>query len=551
MAFNASAILIVRTDGAEANGGGFNPANASMATDLAATSGTTSAPVVTSASYNFVAGDVGARVFVKSGTNWIPGWYTIASVAANAATLTASIGNATLWDGTNASGVSTATGCATTASPTGGTWTVDYSMSAAAAIAYTDMSASTTTYTSAANPVGKNIIGNYINITGGTNYTLQRVEVVSTSGTTATVDKTLGASAGTGGIGNLGGAIASPGLAGSIVIGGNDVFVKSGTYTITSSSANVTLGRVDITNAGIGGTNPNRWEGFGTIPRDGGTAPVISAGAVGTITIITCTGNATMIENITADGNAQTATKGFVGVGSRQAFIKCTAKNCTSLGFDSGANGPSYTRCIATVCGGTAGFNGTSASFYFACEAYANTTHGFSTSAAMLVDCIASANSGASSDGFLAAGSSVTLLAGCVAYNNGRHGFNLPSVGPTLAVNCLAENNAGYGYTGTVGVNVAVQLLNCGAYNNTSGAINATQLPQQAIGFVTNTTGSFFTNPGSGDFSLNATANQGALARATGYPGLMPRGTTTGRIDIGAAQHADPASTGGGGGIFF
>jgi hypothetical protein len=46
-----------------------------------------------------------------------------------------------------------------------------------------------------------------------------------------------------------------------------------------------------------------------------------------------------------------------------------------------------------------------------------------------------------------------------------------------------------------------------------------------------------FTNAAGGDFSLNNTAGGGALLRATGYPGVFPGGTTTGYLDIGAAQH--------------
>jgi len=44
-----------QTGGATTNGAGFDPANASFATDLAATSANTLRPVVTSATYNFAA----------------------------------------------------------------------------------------------------------------------------------------------------------------------------------------------------------------------------------------------------------------------------------------------------------------------------------------------------------------------------------------------------------------------------------------------------------------------------------------------------------------
>ena len=67
MALSASTTWEVRTTGGSGNGGGFNVGNTGMAADLAATVATGTAPVVTSASYSFVAGDAGA-LFIKSGT---------------------------------------------------------------------------------------------------------------------------------------------------------------------------------------------------------------------------------------------------------------------------------------------------------------------------------------------------------------------------------------------------------------------------------------------------------------------------------------------------
>ncbi len=63
------------------NGGGFDTGVAGFPTDGAATVATSSAPVFTSASYNFVAGDVGAWIYIKSGTNWTAGWYQITVVS--------------------------------------------------------------------------------------------------------------------------------------------------------------------------------------------------------------------------------------------------------------------------------------------------------------------------------------------------------------------------------------------------------------------------------------------------------------------------------------
>lgn len=84
----------------------FNTNRLGLFTDLAATSGTTSAPVVTSASHNFVAADVGSLIYISAGTNWLVGWYQIISTATNAATLDHA--------------------CASTSSPTAGSWNVPY-----------------------------------------------------------------------------------------------------------------------------------------------------------------------------------------------------------------------------------------------------------------------------------------------------------------------------------------------------------------------------------------------------------------------------------------
>ena len=100
MALSAFTIAEVETGGSDsANAGLFDPSQVAGGgfTDGAATVATSAAPVFTSASYNFVAGNVGAWLFIASGTAWIPGWYKIASVASNAATLGAGIGTATNW----------------------------------------------------------------------------------------------------------------------------------------------------------------------------------------------------------------------------------------------------------------------------------------------------------------------------------------------------------------------------------------------------------------------------------------------------------------------
>ena len=113
-------------------------------------------------------------------------------------------------------------------------------------------------------------------------------------------------------------------------------------------------------------------------------------------------------------------------------------------------------------------------------------------------------------------------------------------------MNCIAEDHAaGFGFTHN-GNDNGIYLQNCAGFDNNSGDVSlGTGNLNQNLGFVTGTA-SFFTNPAAGDFSLNTTSGGGAAARAAGLPGAFPEGLTTGFLDIGAAQHADPTPGGGG-----
>ena len=281
------------------NGGGFNPANANMLTDLTTDTNTanTDDPIVSSASYNFVAGDVGHWVYIKSGTNWTPGWYKISAVAANKATLMAAIGEAvqtssTVGWPTPSYNANTVAGCATVGTPTGGTFTIDYSQETAAIINNTDLAcpdgdAASPTVTSAGSPFGVNHVGNFIHITAGTGYTAGWYEIVSVSGVTATLDRAIGTDgAKTGGTFYVGGAMSLNSTLDDdlfeIAVGTNGVrgmryFIKNA----GSPSTVITMGEA-ITTTSDGATQaPIVVEGYNTLRGDGPTGnnrPTLSLG---------------------------------------------------------------------------------------------------------------------------------------------------------------------------------------------------------------------------------------------------------------------------------
>lgn len=537
MAFAGTTIWEVQTGGDDTNfSGAFDPGQtAGMFTDGAATSATTAAPVFSSASYNFVAGDAGAWVYIASGTNWIPGWYNISSVSSNVATLNATAGSAALKPSPLTP--STVTGCATTGSPTGATWSIDYSQQAASRFTYTDLSSTGTglTASSAAFPFGKQYVGNSIVVTGGTNFTMGRYVLASVA---AGVGTFLGAAnlhtaAGTDsdGAGRMGGCLASPGLPGGIVVGSNRIYIKAGTYSITSTTANISGGRYAPSSIS------NLWvEGYSSVRGDLGTKPVLQASGISTTTLFTASSdNATV--NLEFDGANLTAIRGCsLSNGTGQRLM---ARNCKNSGIAASNSGLVISRCQATGCStagaGLLGNNG--GTVWVDCEAYANTVNGITpASGDYFINCISYSNTGGTTNGFGSA--SRLLYLNCTSYGNGQDGFGV-STGST-AINCIAESNGRYGINNGVAAE-CISLVNFSSYLNSTAPTNGAFY--QNINAIAGS-GSFFVNAASGNFALNSTSGAGALLRGTGYPGVFPAGTTTGYLDIGAAQHQEVASGG-------
>lgn len=506
------------TDGTSGNGGGFDVLNTHFATDLVATSGTGNSPVVTSASYTFVAGDVGHWVYIQSGSNWIAGWYQIGSVATGAATLGATIGTAVVNDRP-----SLVQGCATVASPTGGVWGLDYSQQASSLTTYTDMvidGTTSTKFTSAGNPVGVNLVGNIIAVSSGTGFTVQRVQVVSVSGTTATCDKSLGTLSSTGGNGILGGPLATPGYCASLMANGNAMYIRNATYTTTTTSNNVTHGIITLP-PGTDATRMTRMVGYNSVRGDSGSKPVLQAsGAISFFSILTLNANG-MVENVQIDGANKTSVRGFVIPSSARAY-RCKGINCSNGAFFGSGNASLFMLCEATANTDVGAFKG--GGILDGCTSHDNSFSGFDNSSgfvdAMYSNCIAANNSGATSDGFTSGGVASTWL-NCTSWGNGRHGYYNGATTTTIvqqAINCLAVNNAGYGFTATSAVDY-LWLFYCGTQGNSSGSVDTTKIPTaNQIGTVTVTVDPF-TNAAGNDFSLNATAGGGLACRAAGIPG--------------------------------
>lgn len=271
---------------ANVNGGGFNPGNSNFISDWTATSANTASPVVSSASYSFIAGDVNAYFYVKSGTNWTPGWYKIVSVAGGSATLDASVGAAVngvsgLWQ------ANTVAGCATVASPSSGVCGIDFSQQDAAVLTNTDLASSNGTtnpsvVSSAGSPLSNRLIGNIIHVTAGTNYLASWYEIVSISGANATLDRAVASAASvSGGTFYVGGAISLGSSTANQTdlnffnrgVAGNTVWIKQGTYTLGVSITSTVSGTTTL---------PFAIRGYNTLRADNPTTRATMPKLVGT-----------------------------------------------------------------------------------------------------------------------------------------------------------------------------------------------------------------------------------------------------------------------------
>lgn len=546
MALVGTMVAEVRVGGSDTNNGGFfDFAIGNKSTNLAATSANTTAPVVTSASYNFVAADVGAWIYVAGGTNWIKGLYQIVSVASNAATLNATAGQYYLADTNGPYALGTVDGCATVASPTSGTWSVDYTQQDSAQKTYTDLvQASTTTLTSAANPFSVNQIGNTISITGGTGtWTTQRVYITNVSGTTATVDKTLGGSGGTAGTGGLGGAFATPGKVAGLIVSGMDVFIKysATTYDITTASTNVAGGSLALSTGGST-TNWSIWSGYDSFRYLGNSdtnRPTIKiTGAISSVTVINATQQYQIFSNLIIDCNSKSTTIGVYMNTSNMHTISCKVMNCTSYGILAGSSTNRVFGCTATGCSGNGAFYIAGVAAF--CEAYNNTVHGFSAGAtgAVFVNCNAYSNSGASTDGFNDGnGNTVYTAINCTAYGNGRADFAAGQGGGSVGhsfINCVSEGSGTVGWR-TGSANDGCLLFNCAGYHPSGTNYTTTDI-RLLSSFVAGSS-SFFTNAGSADFRLTNSS-----LKNSSWPSTFRQTGLTNYLDRGYLQHADPSA---------
>lgn len=382
-------------------------------------------------------------------------------------------------------------------------------------------------------------VGNLVRITGGTMTAgTYAITAIPAAGQWR-LDRSAGTAAQTG-TGRMGGAQSDPALVAAVTVGVNRIWIKAGTYLITSATQNVAGGTISTP------VGAQIWQGY-DVARGDFTAnhPILQASGINTATLFSLSQNDCKVINIDVDGQSLVAIRGIQATG-RGLVLFCTVRNCTNSGIRSSSTNSLIAGCGVTGCS-TAGAafedaGGGVAGSLYGCWARGNTVTGFSVAGYRLDRCIAASNTGATTDGFLlpTAGG---VISDSIAYGNGRDGFRSVSTNEIRYINCVAEGNTGNGFNFTGG-GVNQSLLHCAAFNNTAGAIGGSANLLYNINFVTGTA-SFFTNPGAGDFSVNQTVGGGASIRGVGLPATFIDGTTIDHDTLGAVQ---PESGGGGGG---
>lgn len=264
-------------------------------------------------------------------------------------------------------------------------------------------------------------VGNVVKITGGTNFTTGYYEIVSvnTGANTWTLDRNCTSGAGSGMTGRMGGCSDHPNTIESILVDGNVMWIKSGTYQKVGANTYVFRMTQDGATA-----SPVRIMGYTSTHGDtcdGTDRPLIDGNSSAT----NCLTNNSVNSYGTIFHNLRFANATGVGVIINYGqFHNCKISNNGGKGFD----GASF---FATLC-----------------EINNNTGDGVYTN-----------------DAFVSFGMSY-----CYVHDNGASGiYNANgSSGQMMMTFVISESNAGQGFYSTV--TETNTYVNCMAVNNTGGS---------------------------------------------------------------------------------
>lgn len=437
----------------------------------------------------------------------------------------------------------------------------DYSQQDSAQLVRSDLATSgagSTTLTSATGGFTALMVGNAIQISSGTNFTAGFYFITGfTDANTVTLDRSPTPSgAGSGGVGRVGGAHAYPHHAAANAVDGNKIYIKAGTYNVSSTTNNVDGGRLTIIN-GVS-TAPIVIIGYSTSRDDGGQAELKAtiAGA-GNIMLGLSSTKYVVINNLILNGyNVEPSTKHawtlLATNGATCVLINCIFKGTSSSAISQASNSNTNVTialdCTFSDCQYVLSQTGSSVSHtdaFVRCVIRSMTGGGFSFPVAsagqiLTVDirhCLFYDNAGVGIyvDAGYAGRTSTIDIQNCTFDACGSHGIQFASSNYTpLVANCLFTNGGGYGITAN-STHANARVYNCAFYNNTSGQTSNIQNVTGSVALSADP----YTNRTGKDFTLNNASGGGAAARGAGVPGKIGDLTPLGYMDVGAYQHPD------------
>jgi hypothetical protein len=396
----------------------------------------------------------------------------------------------------------------------------DYSQQAVAQLTKTDLTTTSGVSTNLSSATGgftSAMIGNCIYIASGTNFIPGYYFIVGfISANTVNLDRASSTSAGSGGNGRVGGSTASisgQGVPlGSVVVAGNDIFVKNEAW---SENAVISVAGSTAFTINLVGYNLVH----GDEPTGSNRPHNARAGGSGGITSNV---NRVRIKNIIVSGSAGS---GF-STTFQCIYINCRATGNTSHGFNVGG--------VMESCqsdGNTAnGVNVTGILILNGCYLTGNLGNGVGTTT-MQVQMTNSISAFNFAHGFFATTAQIGLINNTFHFNGifgVADGLNVttPTVGSYIANNIFSSNTR-YGMNATAGGSVPT------GYNNFFG--NATAPRNNfLVGTGDLAVDPQYKNAGSGDYRI------GVNLKAKGIPTQIYGATgTIAYIDIGAVQRKE------------
>jgi hypothetical protein len=545
------------------NGGAFTPAVGTKTVTAAANLTINASNALSvSATHLFVTGDQMKFLMVTAGTGWIVGLYQVITCD----------GTNAILDRSPVTSIAAATGHSGTYDLYDG---IDYSQQNAAQVVLdnstitTSVTTNVITFTGSTHATVATEVGNFVHLATGTNvapgwYQITAVSVAANNGTWTLNGNAVSSGTSTDFVGKMGGALQTIAQAASIYVSSNKIFVKAEATIVKTATITFSVGT-----AVAPGVPFTRLIGYTSARTDNGKVTIQLSTNTG-LTGLSLTGAGLSVENFIVDCNTLGTSTGISLAGNENRAINCVAKNATTAGIACVTTGAcTVYKCEVTGCtsAATAAINVTITSQYiYGCNIHDNACPGIVTTAQLnILNNLITNNTGASSDG-INIGTSGTagsyIVSGNTIYGSGRDGIRSASGranAAALITNNILASNVGYGcnFSSAAGIPSDVEWDGNAYYNNTTGTrhfmddaggtnvINGVSPYLNPLDILV-TAGSPFTNAAGGDFTLNSTANQGALIRGVGVPASYPNATGTNNRDMGAFQHADPAATGGG-----